>query len=326
MLELGLLPVPEETDGHFVWMWQTKAGFKQGTILIANIDIPFNDQDYRIPYRKEPEWIYGEGVATSRGPLSMLEYTLRALKHAKTLDSRKIGVLLHADEGLNCQYSNIIIRNAAQKAARALVLRPNIVQNSIIIDRRGQRYYYLLAEGEPKRIEKQQISENLIGLASSFLKDVKEECKPYIRTSIATIKTETKAYAMHIPHWVKTTLLMNYASTTNANKLEKAMFEIAHKKRRNYKLVKYAERPPLPKRSINIKLARDFIETADSKGIPLSCQSSSWPSVAGLIPASTAVVCGLGPYAKDLYTPNEAINRLSLIQRSLILTGFLLKN
>jgi D-alanine-D-alanine ligase len=49
------------------------------------------------------------------------------------------------------------------------------------------------------------------------------------------------------------------------------------------------------------------------------------PSVAGLVPAGTAVVCGLGPVARDLYQPHEAVSRLSMLQRTLLLAEFLAK-
>jgi D-alanine-D-alanine ligase len=326
MLGLGLVPVPEYTDGHFTWMWQTKAGFEKGSILITNIDVPFKEQDFKVAFKKEPEWIYGEGIATSRGPLAELEYSLRALKYAKKINNRKIGVLIHADEGLSCQYSNNIIKNVTQRASRVLVLKPAPTDKGIIIDRRGQRTYQLLTEVEPTRIEKQKFGNDLINSIAILMKEIKEACKPYSRTSIVITRTETKAYNMHVPHWAKATLLMNYASTNSANKLENTIFEIAKRKKRFYKIVKDAERPPLPKRSINLDLAKELVNIARTYEINLSCQSSAWPSVAGLVPATVPVVCGIGPFAKSLSTPDEAIHRLSLIQRCLILADYLSKD
>jgi D-alanine-D-alanine ligase len=323
MLELGLLPVPEQSDGHFTWMWQTKAGYENGTILIVNIDVPLQEQDYRVPYRKESEWIFGEGIATSRGPLAIIEFTLRTLKHMKQLDKKRIGVIVYADEGLHCQYSTPVIKRATQRAAKVLVLRPSTMQNSIVIDRRGQRFYHLLAESESKTVEKHRATDDLITFSSNLLKEIKEACKPHKRTSVAMVKMETKAYTMHIPHEVKVTLLMNYASVEKANQLEKTIYDIVSKVKKGYRLVKYAERPPLPQRTNNTKLANTIIELAKSKDIALSHQSSAWPSAAGIIPANIPVVCGLGPYAKEIYTLSEAINRLSMIQRCLLIANFL---
>jgi hypothetical protein len=34
-------------------------------------------------------------------------------------------------------------------------------------------------------------------------------------------------------------------------------------------------------------------------------------------------VCGVGPVARDLYTPHEAVNRISLMQRTLLMVELL---
>ncbi len=58
--------------------------------------------------------------------------------------------------------------------------------------------------------------------------------------------------------------------------------------------------------------------------IPLETESSIWPSVAGLALDPAGVVCGLAPVARDLYTPHEAVQRISLVQRALLLAQFIL--
>ena len=57
------------------------------------------------------------------------------------------------------------------------------------------------------------------------------------------------------------------------------------------------------------------------QGIPLMHKTFS----GALRLASVAAVCGLGPIAKDLYTPREAVERISLLQRTLLLAEFLAK-
>jgi D-alanine-D-alanine ligase len=37
----------------------------------------------------------------------------------------------------------------------------------------------------------------------------------------------------------------------------------------------------------------------------------------------TPCLCGMGPVARDLGTPNEAVQRISLVQRTLLLAEFL---
>ena len=49
------------------------------------------------------------------------------------------------------------------------------------------------------------------------------------------------------------------------------------------------------------------------------------PSAAGLVPPQVPVICGIGPIARDLFTTQEAVNRISLIQRTLLIADFLVE-
>ena len=72
-------------------------------------------------------------------------------------------------------------------------------------------------------------------------------------------------------------------------------------------------------------LAGLLAELAEDLGIPLNTGTSVWPSVGGLVPGRIGVVGGVGPSADNLYTIQEVINRSSLIQRTLLLTKFLME-
>ena len=91
----------------------------------------------------------------------------------------------------------------------------------------------------------------------------------------------------------------------------------------NWELKLVSDRFPMKNKRANIRLARDLSQIATRWEIPFAQESSLWPSVAGTVPASSGVVCGIGPVAKNLYTPQEAVLRISLLQRTLLLTQFL---
>jgi len=82
----------------------------------------------------------------------------------------------------------------------------------------------------------------------------------------------------------------------------------------------------MKERRNNLGLARSLAAVAQKWEIPLAQESSVWPSVGGLVPPRIPVVCGAGPVSKDLYTPQEAVNRASLIQRTLLIAQFLAKD
>lgn len=88
-------------------------------------------------------------------------------------------------------------------------------------------------------------------------------------------------------------------------------------------LTRMSECPPLPRRSVNRKLAAEIIELAAKWDIAMQEHSSAWPTVAGLVPASVPVVCGMGPLAHDMFSPHEAVDRSSLVQKTLLLASFL---
>jgi hypothetical protein len=81
----------------------------------------------------------------------------------------------------------------------------------------------------------------------------------------------------------------------------------------------------MPERRSGVRLARSLEAVASELEIPLKRASSSWPSVAGLVPAKVACLCGIGPVARDLRSPNEAVQRISLVQRTLLLAVYLAK-
>ena len=129
---------------------------------------------------------------------------------------------------------------------------------------------------------------------------------------------------MLLPHRVSARLLVTYPEKTLAEDLEQKMRSILTKDGVRWELELISDRPPLKERRGGQRLLRSLIQVANRWEIPLKRESSVWPSVAGLVPARTACVCGVGPVARDLGTAQEAEQRISLIQRTLLLAQFLL--
>ena len=71
------------------------------------------------------------------------------------------------------------------------------------------------------------------------------------------------------------------------------------------------------------RLSRALEAVAREWEIPLRRESSTWPSVAGLVGSKTACVCGIGPVCRDWGTPTEAVQRISLVQRTLLVAEYL---
>jgi D-alanine-D-alanine ligase len=101
------------------------------------------------------------------------------------------------------------------------------------------------------------------------------------------------------------------------------MWAIPGKNGPRWELELLSDRPPMRERSGNQRLGKSLAEVAKRWEIPLSYESSTFPSVGGLVPAKTPCICGIGPVARDLGSPGEAVQRISVVQRTLLLAEFL---
>ena len=117
--------------------------------------------------------------------------------------------------------------------------------------------------------------------------------------------------------------MVTFPDETTADELEHKMRALLGKKGPRWKLDRISDRPPMNERRSTLQLAKRMTEVARQWDIPLRRESSVWPSVAGLVPAETACLCGIGPIARDIGTPHESIQRISLVQRTLLLAEFL---
>ena len=119
---------------------------------------------------------------------------------------------------------------------------------------------------------------------------------------------------------------MTYPDAKIADEMEATMREALGRKGPRWELEMVSDRPPMKERRNAKPLFRAMVEAAAKWEIPLEHESSVWPSVAGLVPSRVPCVCGIGPVARDLGTPQEAVQRISLVQRTLLLAEFLTAN
>ena len=128
---------------------------------------------------------------------------------------------------------------------------------------------------------------------------------------------------MMAPHRVSATVMVTYFNAEDAERVERRMREILGKRGRTWKLTLLSDRPPMKERAAGVRLAKTLEELCRDLELPVGHHSSAWPSVAGLVPARVGCVCGLGPVCRDRGTAAEAIQRVSLVQRALLLAAYL---
>ncbi|MHC4447216.1 MAG: ATP-grasp domain-containing protein [Planctomycetota bacterium] len=322
--EIGMTPVEEFADDRSLLVWETKAGLEGGTLLVGHLDVPVALDMPAPPFRREPESLHGEGIGTSRAPLVMLEFALRALRSIRLLRKRKIGVAYYLDEGRDVRYSAKRLQGLMSKAKRVLVLRPGNVGDHAIIGRRGQRKHQLTIEAKPLRPGRNNRELEPLAWLAPRLERIAALSSHKEKLSVSILDLRTASYPMLLPHRITATVLTTYATAGAADHAESRLRDILRGRGARWELTTLADRPPLMDRRATQTLLRQMKQVAAKWEIPLAAESSVWPSVAGLAPAQTAVLCGLGPVATSLYTPEESVQRISLIQRTLLLAEFLL--
>jgi D-alanine-D-alanine ligase len=292
--------------------------------LIVHLDIPQKSETPYQNFRRDPEFLYGEGIGSSRGPVVMLEFALRSLKTLRLLDRLPLGVLCYADEGVDATYSARAIADASSMAGRVLVLRPGNPGGKAIDERRGEALYRLLVEGRPTKLgQGGRTIEPLLWL-SGKLAELHELSSREQRIAVSATGIQTEAFPLLLPHRVTAQLEVSYYDHEKLTRIKEQMGHLLVEKGLRVNLEEYSNRPPMRQRKVTRGLVRELKEIARRWDIQLEMTSSLWPSVAGLVPDGIPVVCGMGPLAEHLYTPQERIQRISLIQRTLLLTQYLL--
>lgn len=324
--DVGMKPLREFTDERVAWSWETPPGLDGGTLFVSHLDVPAEAGAPTQMFRREPEWLYGDGIGVSRAPLVMLEFALRTLRSIRQLRKSPLGVLCYTDEGRDARYSAEIIKQAAAKAKRVLVLRPGSIGEGVIAQRRGQRNYRFRVVGESLRPGKVASKPEVLRWMWNRLEEFTQLTSREKRVSLSTVNLKTETLPMRTPHRVTATVLMTYPDEKVAEQLEERMRGMLGKKGPRWELNQISDRPPMKERRATLRLARKLGEVAEGWEIPFKRESSVWPSVAGLVPAKTACLCGIGPVARDVGTPHEAVQRISLVQRTLLLAEFLAKD
>jgi D-alanine-D-alanine ligase len=322
MKDVGLTPVSAYSDPPHVWTWESPKGLKNGTLLLCHIDVPFNTAMGGEHFHRDPEWLYGEGIGASRGPLVQMEYALRALHRARKIREIPLGVMVYADEGRDCEESAEFIEKATTEAKVVLVLRPANTNSSMVIGRRGQHRYRAVFRGKPRKLGQPAKQPEVMLRALSALEDLTQLNDRKARLAVSTVEMHTQAYPRLLPHRVDATLQASFPNNRAADQLEEQIREILSKQQAELALL--SKRPAMPSRRINSGLLKSLRDTAKQWDIPLNTETSLWPSVAGLVPPQVPVICGMGPEAQGLYTGQEAVSRISIVQRTLLLAEYLL--
>ncbi len=331
LLELRLEPVKEFTDLRSAWTWQAAAGFEDGTLLVASVDVPRDmGGGYSMPFKRDPAWLYGEGIASSRAGITCIVQVLNALQFVDKLQDNKLGIFIYTDEGRGMRYSNQYLQQAASRAGRVIVLQPGFQNGKVVDQRRGSRSFSILVEGTFQRIGAIKSSSDLMSWFLNRADRVGSLSCPEERVTVAVQEIHSERYSVLLPHRIRATVYISFLDAVLADEAEIRLRELFASEQdgqdepRVY-IEKLEERPPLIRSRETGDLISQLKRISEDWKLPFGVESSLLPSAAGVIPAGVPVVCGFGPASQDMYTPHECIHRGEFMQRLLLLTLFLLE-
>ncbi|MDY6973590.1 MAG: ATP-grasp domain-containing protein, partial [Thermodesulfobacteriota bacterium] len=218
--EIKMRRVSEFSNDHSCWTWESRSGFKGGTLFIGHMDVPLEPGVPTQLFRREPEWLYGEGIGISRAPLVMLEYALRALRSQRCLQKLPLGVLYYRDEGRDAVYSAGIIKEAASRAQRVFILGPGGPLNSLVVQRRGRRKYRLTIEGKPKRLGRMDKEPEVLLWSMEKIKAISALSSRKDRTAMSAVDIKVDTFPGLLPHRMTATLLLSYLDKKKADDIE----------------------------------------------------------------------------------------------------------
>ncbi|MBU9723685.1 MULTISPECIES: M20/M25/M40 family metallo-hydrolase [Bacillaceae] len=323
--KLNLKRSEDFTNRRSAWTWETKAGFKDGTLLVVPIDVPGERSGFPIPFRTEQEWIFGEGVAASRGGLVTILSALSALKDHKLLQKKKVGIFFYSDEGRGMRYSSDMLYKASRLAKEVIVLQPGFLNGKISEQRRGSKKFSVIVEGDPQRVGKHKQLDVLSYFIQKAekLKEISSDAK---KLTVALQDVHSERHSVLLPHRVNATITVTYIDEALADNVEDQIRN-TFKTNSSEGMITYVEkiedRPPLLKKKNN-PITKKLRQLSKDWNIPFGSESSLLSTAAGEVTSEVSVICGFAPASKGLYTPNEAIHRRELIERSLLLALYLM--
>ncbi len=331
LTELGLETVKPYTNRRSAWTWQTPPGFQEGTLLVASIDVPRDGGGgYPIPFRRDPEWLYGEGIASSRAGVACILQVLQALHGVGRLPETRLGVFVCADEGRGMRYSSQVLQQVAAQARQVIIMQPGFRSGKVVNQRRGSRKYSILVEGTFQRIGSLGNTSDVMSWFLQRAERIGSLSLPEERLSVAVQEIHSERYSVLLPHRLRATVYVTFLDSALADRAEEQLQELfstgedEHDDTRVY-FEQLEERPPLLNSDSSNELLNRLQRISDEWKLPFGVESSLLPSAAGVVPPDIPVICGFGPASRDMFTPHECIHRGELLQRALLLTMLLLE-
>ncbi len=325
MLKLGMRKYETNVKSDSVFVWETKKGLEDGILLVVPLDVQeYSDQAHRT-YRREPEWLFGNGIATRSAAITCMFKCIETLHAMKQLHNKCIGIFAYTDEGKGMRYSGTDLKNISGISRKVFVLQPGNEGGKVMVQRRGLRKFSIIVERNPIRVGSKKAKYDAYEWFADRINTIEKLASEYDRLDVSVSNINLSSYSMMRPHQLEAIVYMSYLNNNNANLIEKKLKSMFAVSSRVFKtaISNVEVRPPMLKSPIQKETLTELERICLCYGIPFATDSSLLPSAAGDVAEGVPVICGMTPSGKNLYTPDECISRAELLQKILLLSFYL---
>ncbi len=116
--------------------FQNHSDEKNDFLMLGHLDTSYRHKDM-VEYYERRGRIYGSGATENKGGLAVMLAALGALRYARSLRSKKIGILITTDDSIGGKYSADVIHHYSLRSARVIGLKYGDMNNGVVVSRAG---------------------------------------------------------------------------------------------------------------------------------------------------------------------------------------------
>ncbi|MFC1562569.1 M20/M25/M40 family metallo-hydrolase [candidate division KSB1 bacterium] len=292
---------------------------KGDILLLSHLDNQYNYQDYT-PFREERGFIFGSGVAESKGGLTIMLSALQALKYARRVRRVKCGILLTTDDSMGGFFSRKLIEEISQKHKYVIGLENGEIKGGIVTSCYGKAKYQIeLANIKMPEMTTVpdpifEICKKIVAIQKLSSKDEGVFIKP---TSL-----DARTLSSIAPDYAMVSLDIQFREKSQGEKIIDTINEIARKNlntKFQIRTKKGIYRPPIQETELNKRFYEIVQEIAQRLEILIKPVNRLTSSDICYIPKDIPVLEGFGPVGRGTNSPNECIFIDSLVDRATLL-------
>ncbi len=280
------------------------------------------------PMRIENQHILGPGVCDMKAGLLTGLYAIRALQQVKFKDFSRIDFFLNTEEEMDSPNSRALYLPIAAEADAALVLESARMSGDIVSSRKGGGYYKIQVRGRQAHagveIEK---GANAIVELSHCIQEITalNGLHPGTTVNVGVVGGGTRPNVVPDDAWAEVDV--RFVTVADGLALDKAIRQIAEHPQVHGTQVNISggiEKNPMEKTAASAYLVDLVLGVAKELGLSFrDVQTGGTSDGNFLSEAGIPTLDGLGPVGGLDHSPDEYIEKNSIVSRTALLAGFI---